>query len=217
MIKLSVYSDQYFRYVRKHPHIASTWGKQESVLDLIQSDSYRHTNPDIAELYHCQTLYRDHHQEYGLCNRLDNRTSGLLYFARTPQVYDTYHQAQQQGHITKTYLVDITGKRYGASQVIAMYRITHHPDDTRKMIVSGYDSNPLHHTFFQVLYYDPITDRTTLIAQIHKWQRHQIRLHLFALGYTIVWEDLYLSSGYKKKYGTWPSYHLRCIWLRIYD
>lgn len=168
MIKLSVYSDQYFRYVRKHPHIASTWGKQESVLDLIQSDSYRHTNPDIAELYHCQTLYRDHHQEYGLCNRLDNRTSGLLYFARTPQVYDTYHQAQQQGHITKTYLVDITGKRYGASQVIAMYRITHHPDDTRKMIVSGYDSNPLHHTFFQVLYYDPITDRTTLIAQIHK-------------------------------------------------
>lgn len=46
--------------------------------------------------------------ERGLCNRLDTPTAGLLYFAKSQDIFDTYRQAQTDGTLVKYYLGTIT-------------------------------------------------------------------------------------------------------------
>jgi len=45
-----------------------------------------------------------HDQEYGLLNRLDTVTSGLLYFAKTPEIYTSRKHRQSEYKIKKYYL-----------------------------------------------------------------------------------------------------------------
>lgn len=210
---LYIFSDKYFYYIWKPPHLASTLGKHESIIWCIWSEWYRRSNPLIEKFYCHQTKYFNMYQEYGLCNRLDNKTGGLLYFARHPDIRNNYHHAQSEWKIKKYYVADITGKWHHADKIIIMNDIYHHPSDIRKMVIGPYNTNTLSHTYVQYLYYDSHLDRTTLTLQISKWHRHQIRIHLSSLGYTIVGEDLYVSSKYKKKYGISSLYHLRCVGL----
>lgn len=212
---LTWFCDHSFRYIWKPHYLASTPGRILSIIDLIQNSTYRKENPTIEKLYQDQTQYFTQAQEYGLCNRLDNKTGGLLYFARNPCIYDLYHQAQSTNLVTKTYLADIVGKYRHHSSIIATALISHHPQDSRKMIWWWYDPCTTNHSLIQPMYHDPHINRTTLQIQIKRGKRHQIRIHLASLGYIIVWEDLYISPKFKKHQEMWSFYHLRCVGLQI--
>jgi 23S rRNA-/tRNA-specific pseudouridylate synthase len=47
-------------------------------------------------------------QEYGLLNRLDNATSGFLYFAKNKDFYDKFKKLQKEEKIEKVYYAKVT-------------------------------------------------------------------------------------------------------------
>jgi 23S rRNA-/tRNA-specific pseudouridylate synthase len=61
----------------------------------------------------------DRYQEYGLVNRLDNDTSWLLYFAKTPAIKQRYKQVQLEWNIQKYYIADVYGKYSPEKQKIS--------------------------------------------------------------------------------------------------
>ena len=48
-------------------------------------------------------------EEYGLLNRLDTDTSGLLYFARSRDIYIKFRDLQNAGKVEKYYLAQVWG------------------------------------------------------------------------------------------------------------
>ena len=78
------FSDEAFLYVWKPHGVPSTFGKTSSFLENIIAMDF------FVEQKKTFTI----DQEYGLLNRLDNDTAGLLYFARTKPLYDRYIVAQ---------------------------------------------------------------------------------------------------------------------------
>lgn len=54
------------------------------------------------------TFSRD--EEWGLLNRLDTDTSGMLYFARSREVYEQWRERQRAGKVKKWYLAQVEGK-----------------------------------------------------------------------------------------------------------
>ncbi len=74
--------------------------------------------------------------EQGLCNRLDTPTAGLLYFAKSEEVFGQYRQAQVDNTLVKYYTGTITGKLY-ETRLIG-WNIGHHPHlDDRMVVASG--------------------------------------------------------------------------------
>ncbi len=96
------YEDEQLYYVWKPHGIPSTWGDQYSFLSHIQD-----TKPVFfAKLE--KEFWPD--REYGLLNRLDNDTAGLLYFAKNDTAYQTYRTQQDEHTLYKIYMCDLQGR-----------------------------------------------------------------------------------------------------------
>ena len=204
-MSITYYQDKYFYYFWKPEGIPSTFGKQKCFIDkLLES-----TDKDIIAIMSWQQEMFTAQDEYGLVNRLDNDTSGLLYFAKTPLVKQKYKQAQSKWKIQKYYMADVYGKYSPETQKISS-PIWHHKfsDDRMVVILDKTETGEinqkqsknikwkLHYvdTYVEKLYYDKKTNTTTLLVSISRWIRHQIRLHLSSIGYPIVWEKIYIKN-----------------------
>ena len=212
-MKLNRYEDKYFYYFRKPCGIPSTYGKEKCFLDyLIESD-----DKDIKAIIESQKEYFGEQEEYGLVNRLDNDTTGLLYLAKTPLFKDRYKQAQKDWKMEKYYIADVYWK-FPENEKIISYPITHHKFSPDRMVVISdtkqtgkIDEKRIQKavTHVQNLYYDEITNQTTLLVTISKWVRHQIRAHLSSIWFPIVWEKIYIKRPSSEKL------HLYSVWVRI--
>ena len=120
----------------------------------------------MQTFYRHQTHHFDLSTEYGLCNRLDNKTSGLLYFAKSIEIHNDYKKAQQEGRVHKYYIADIKGRYRHADHIICMSQIAHHPSDPRRMYSYGYEAQTRYHSHIYKLAYDPVGDYSTLAIQI---------------------------------------------------
>lgn len=135
-----------------------------------------------------------HEQEYGLLNRLDTVTSGLLYFAKTPDVYTQRKQRQADSRSEKYYLASTWQK---IEEQVITTPLWHHTNG-KKMIVA--DDNLLSSRRKQKIKWWHILEASTEIldhsqgftkVRIYKWRRHQIRAHLAHIGHPIIGETLY--------------------------
>ncbi len=204
-MQITYYQDKYFYYFWKPEGIPSTFGKQKCFMDeLLES-----TDKDIIAIMSWQQELFTEKEEYGLVNRLDNDTSWLLYFAKTPLVKQQYKQAQSEWVIQKYYIADVYGEYSPETQKISS-PIWHHKFSSDRMVVISHktasdeiDQNliknikwKLHYvdTYIERLYYDEKLNRTTLLVNISKWIRHQIRSHLSSIWYPIVWEKIYIKK-----------------------
>ena len=213
-MKIKHYQDKYFYYFWKPEGVPSTFGKQKCFIDELLESTDKDT---IAIMSWQQQIFSDN-DEYGLVNRLDNDTSWLLYFAKTPLVKQQYKQAQSEWKIQKYYIADVYGNYSPESQKISS-PIWHHKFSNDRMVVISdkmtTDENnkkfkwKLHHvdTYIEKLYYDEKLNTTTLLVKISKWIRHQIRSHLSSIWYPIVWEKIYIKKKQIDKL------HLFSIWL----
>jgi 23S rRNA-/tRNA-specific pseudouridylate synthase len=96
------YETPEYYFVRKPHGIPSTFGEQYSFLEQIAQEK----PPFFAALQ--QHFSKE--QEYGLLNRLDNDTAGLLYFAKTPEIKQKYKDAQAEKKLSKIYMCDVVGE-----------------------------------------------------------------------------------------------------------
>ena len=214
-MKINRYEDKYFYYFRKPCGIPSTYGNQKSFLDCLNKSS----DKSIQAIIQSQKEYFSEQDELGLVNRLDNDTTWLLYMAKTPLFKEKYKQAQAEWKVKKYYIADVYGKFENNEQKIS-YPITHHKFSPDRMVVffntkqtGKIDQKKLKYvqTDVQLLYYDPEKNISTLLVNISKWMRHQIRAHLSSIWFPIVWEKIYIKTPSKE------DLHLYSIGVQIDD
>lgn len=200
---LTWYEDSWCYYFWKPHGIASSRGHWPCFLDMLSECAQNDKILQIIYTHLSSVFGKDN--EYGLLNRLDNDTAGLLYFAKTPAIKLLRKGLQQEWRIVKYYLADIAWHVDRERKCIA-YPIAHHPQAADRMICiadSTLFPSPIDkqycETWVEKLYYDPIQNYSCVLVMITKWVRHQIRCHLAAIGCPVIGEKLY-----KKKKDVWP-------------
>lgn len=123
--------------------------------------------------------------ECGLLQRLDTATSGLLLAARTPDAYASLREQFRARTVEKQYLAVVAGRLHGSGQVTS--RLVPRGPRGRQMRVDA-DGQEAHTAYVPVA----TSERYTLLRiTITTGVRHQIRVHLAALGYPIVGDTPY--------------------------
>ena len=196
------YQDKDFYYFRKPAGLASTRWKSVSFLDLMWDEKY---NLVIENIVASQRVFFGKEMEFWLLNRLDWPTTGLLYFAKNPRVYQKFRKFQKMEKIDKFYIAEVYGniqKWIGINGYIIDYPIMHHrfSDDRMVVLKSQEDEKKwkwnIHTVQTEIceVEYDEKENRSIIMVKIHKWVRHQIRVHLSSIGYPICWDSLYCKS-----------------------
>ncbi len=203
------YEDGQFWYVWKPYDIPTTYGTQPCFLEKLTT--YTHT---IAT-----QICRSTQREFWLVNRLDNGTCGLLYFAKTAEIYKQYKLLQKQWYVDKIYYATVHWHMKALFGTIP-YPIAHMRDNDQKMVCwYPIEQNtkqksiltPYHKTyairgklhFVQTEYcqceYNPLAHTTLLMLKIKKWIRHQIRCHLASIWHPILNDDIYMPPSIRKQ------------------
>ena len=132
-------------------------------------------------------------REAGLVHRLDNETSGLLIAAKNKETYDCLRRDFSQKGIEKEYRAIVLGHPVPHQKI--KWPIGPHPKGKKRMKVffqaaaARRASAREAMTAFEVLKKFP---RASLLkVTIKTGCRHQIRVHLAALGYPILGDTLY--------------------------
>ena len=196
------YQDKNFYYFWKPAGLASTRWKSASFLDLIENESQ---NLNIRNIFESQKAFFWKEMEYWLLNRLDWVTTGLLYFAKNPKVYRRFRELQQEEKVDKYYVSEVywnIQEWVNRNWNVIDYPIMHHRFNDDRMVVIHREEDKLkwkwniHNVRTELceVEYDDTNNRSTVLIKIHRWIRHQIRVHLSAVWYPICWDSLYCKS-----------------------
>lgn len=199
----------------------------QSIQKYIDSSLQQVQNTKSAITHQTQTFSKD--QEYWLLNRLDNDTAGFLYFAKDLATFDQYRQLQAQNRIEKHYIAHVQGNiplspfvkgggPNGPGDFMIDFPIMHR--SSKKMITLkdqkgrpacqfGRGKEHAVQTFVKTLSYDNKSDISTLLVKIHKWIRHQIRVHLASVGFSIIGDPLYGENKSNE------NLHLRSVGFNV--
>ncbi len=131
--------------------------------------------------------------EAGLLHRLDNETSGVLVAARTAAAYQILSRRFAAGEGSKTYLALVSGSPPEAG--VIELELAHDPARPERMLAvtdpgqaAQREARPAR-TEYRVR--ERLPGAALLEVVIHRGARHQIRVHLAALGHPIAGDRLY--------------------------
>ena len=148
----------------------------------------------------------------GIVHRLDKKTSGLLMVAKNNVAHAKLSEAFQQRRIQKTYLALVHGRPKRVEGTIEL-TVSRHPTVRTKM-AAGRPSGRAAHSEYKVL--ETFPGFSLLEVKIATGRTHQIRVHLSAIGYPVVGDDVYGERSYKefvRKYGELGRYFLHAASL----
>jgi 23S rRNA pseudouridine1911/1915/1917 synthase len=128
--------------------------------------------------------------EAGLVHRLDTDTSGLLLAARTPDAYVALREQFGTRSVRKTYLAIVVGRLPIRGQVT--FRLAPAGLGRRSMRVVATEQGQEALTRYTPI--EILPAHTLVRLTIPTGVRHQIRVHLAALGYPLVGDVLYGST-----------------------
>lgn len=204
------YQDEFCYYFWKDEWIASSRWKEKCFLDKIKE-----SDDDIC--IKLKTNWTEY-EEYGMLNRLDNETSGLLYFAKDKSIKDKRKKLQKQWKIYKYYIADVRWD-VNLTNVLITKNLAHHPTQKDRMICIDSIANKANvsinvkpikcETWINKLFYDKEKNYSCLEVIINKWARHQIRCHLASIWCPIIWEKIYKKKKDKE------FLHLRSVWVEL--
>lgn len=143
--------------------------------------------------------------EAGLIHRLDNDTSGIIIAARNPGAYNNLRAQFDEESVKKEYVALVVGvpPKNGTIE----FPIANHPRKKKKMIAcrSEKEARELHarnattsfHLIKAFRHPKKKTAYSLLSVSIKSGARHQIRVHLAALGFPLAGDALYQNPKIK--------------------
>jgi len=122
-------------------------------------------------------------------HRLDMDTSGLLVMARNAEVHRALGRLFELRQVDKEYIAVVAGLVADSDRSIALPLIADWPNRPRQMVDFVQGKPALTH--LEVLSYDAASDTTRVRLMPETGRSHQLRVHLQAIGHTILGDDLY--------------------------
>ncbi len=145
---------------------------------LVIPDRY---NPEKPNLYH---ILESKYERIWVVHRLDKTTSGVILFAKNEAAHKIFQEQFENRTATKIYQCLVLGQPKDSG--IIEYAIGKHPRKKR-MIVSN--KGKASKTEFAML--ESFGMYSLLLVKILTGRTHQIRVHLEAIGHSIVGDPLY--------------------------
>lgn len=133
-------------------------------------------------------------------HRLDMATSGLLVFARGPEMQRALSLAFQDRGVSKRYVAVVHGLVQPDEGLVDLPLIADWPNRPRQMVC--HERGKPSQTRFQVLARDAVVGQTRVALEPITGRSHQLRVHMLALGHPIVGDPFYgdadLQSGFPR-------------------
>jgi len=139
-----------------------------------------------------QTLYSD----ALVVHRLDMATSGLIIFARGPEMQRLLSQMFRDRQIKKHYVAVVSGQVEPPSGEINLPIAADWPNRPRHKIDTETGKPSL--TRYQLLAYDIEADTSRIELEPLTGRTHQLRLHMAAIGHPILGDGLYEGCPEKR-------------------
>lgn len=191
--------------VQEHVDAVPTLFRDDSILvidkpaGMVVHPAPGHRGTTLVELLAGQTAGGPAERP-GVVHRLDRDTSGLLVMARTEQALRTLQKSIVDREIRREYRALVLGAPASRTGTIEA-PIGRDPRDRTRMAIDG-DAAREAVTHFEVLEYLPST--TLLSVVLDTGRTHQIRVHLEAIGHTVVGDPTY---------GDGPAFGVERQWL----
>jgi 23S rRNA-/tRNA-specific pseudouridylate synthase len=158
------------------------------------------------------------HPDVKLLHRLDPETSGLVLFAKSPEIFAQCREAWNTPRVEKTYLARVSPSDAPAIKTPLTVRnpIGHSAKSDRKMLVAP-DLAPEKDWLRRIrgqlqpaetVFLESLDDRGLFRIQIKTGVRHQIRVHAKYLGLPLLGDDRYGGAASSRL-------HLQCEGIRI--
>jgi tRNA pseudouridine32 synthase/23S rRNA pseudouridine746 synthase len=126
-------------------------------------------------------------------HRLDEATSGLMVFARSPEAQRSLGLAFERREVGKCYVAVVHGHMTALEGVIDLPLGPDWPNRPRQRVDTEQGRPAL--TRWRVLETEPTGERTRLQLEPLTGRTHQLRVHLQSTGHTIVGDVLYGAGG----------------------
>lgn len=154
-----------------------------------------------AELYSVRSWFEAKGEKIFMVHRIDRDTSGLLLLARNAEAHKYYNTLFEQRILKKTYYGLVMGS-ISEDEGVYDQPIEQHPTLLGKMRVGRKGKPAITH--FKVE--ERFRGFTWVRFQIETGRTHQIRVHLYNAGHSLVCDPIYgkmdpvLLSSFKKKF-----------------
>ena len=154
-----------------------------------------------AELYSVKSWFEAKGEKIFIVHRIDRDTSGLLLLARNAEAHKYYNTLFEQRTLKKTYYGGVVGS-VAEDQGVYDQPIEPHPTLLGKMRVGRKGKPAITHYTVE----ERFRGFTWVKFQIETGRTHQIRVHLYNAGHSLVCDPLYgtpdpiLLSSFKRKF-----------------
>jgi 23S rRNA pseudouridine955/2504/2580 synthase/23S rRNA pseudouridine1911/1915/1917 synthase len=154
-----------------------------------------------AELYSVKSWFEAKGEKVFIVHRIDRDTSGLLLLARNAEAHKYYNTLFEQRTLKKTYYGLVVGS-VAEDEGVYDQPIEQHPTLLGKMRVGRKGKPAITHYTVE----ERFRGFTWVKFQIETGRTHQIRVHLYNAGHSLVCDPLYgtpdpiLLSSFKRKF-----------------
>lgn len=131
-----------------------------------------------------------------VAHRLDRDTSGILIFPLGAKMHRQMSMMFEQRAVQKSYVAVVMGRLQPAQGEVDLPLLVDWPNRPRHIVdkVNGKPSKSLYH----VLSYDEASNTSRVALEPVTGRTHQLRVHMQALGHSILGDTLYAHPGDKQ-------------------